>query len=273
MSPGSSFDSRRRSQQREDAFSDPANHPGTRTVRSGAPEDVLTSATQSFGQPVRRRRARTEDAPSEALATRKPSSIAKEAAVDEQTGQLIEQLNRRVEALERKSDDRSTTGSAPAHAEPLERAMAKLSSYDDLIRQAEGREKADLQRWRVKAAAEVLRSAVTVVDGHVPDDIADPLSEIEAACDRDPALPSWLDPDSFVGMAVVVGMAVLVATGAAPLGAAVVGESMLKETIKTAITTLVAGALMEAGNHRLRAMKEGRLVPADDQRSQPKPAE
>ncbi|MEV6602040.1 hypothetical protein AB0M36_35100 [Actinoplanes sp. NPDC051346] len=269
MSPGSNSESRRTyrsSQSSEDAFGQQSDHAGAQKFSPDASEDAWTAGTESLLRGPFLPTGTSKKPTSLAPATSGPY-VGERPAVDERTRQSIEQLKERIEALESKSDEGPTTGSAPTRTEPLERAMAKLSRYDGLIRQAEGREKADLQRWRVKAAAEVLHSAVTTVDGHVPDKIAEPLREVQTACDRDSSLPGWLDPESFVGMAVIVGMAVLVATGAAPLSAAVVGESMLKETIKAAITTLVAGMLMETGSHQLKSMRERRLASADDQRT------
>jgi hypothetical protein len=150
-----------------------------------------------------------------------------------------------------------TLQSDPSSIEALDRAVAKLRSYDVLIHQVtDDREKAELQRWRTKAATAVLRTAITATDGSVPNEIADPLRRIEAACERGSSLPRWIDSDSFAGNALLVGVTVLVAGVAAPVGAAVVGDAMLRETIKTVVSTAVASMLTQAGDHVLGAKRE-----------------
>lgn len=168
--------------------------------------------------------------------------------------------NERDEAPRREQADGLIPEPEPLPTERLNRAVTRLQRYDVLISEVnDEREKADLQRWRIKAAAEVLRSAVMAVDGKIPEKIARPLSDVEAACDNAAPLPRWLDPESFVGTALVVGIAVLATTVAAPIGAVLVGDSIVKETVKAAVTSMVASVLTQASNRHLEAMHDRHL--------------
>jgi hypothetical protein len=151
-----------------------------------------------------------------------------------------------------------TIESQPTSSDPLADAIAHLERYDDLIRHApDDLDRAELQRGRLRAAVRVLRTAVNITNGGVPPRVERPLRQVEAACnDREAPLPPWLDPESFVGTAVVVGLAVLATTAGAPLGAAVVSEPILKETLKTAVAAVVASALTEVGNRGLKEIRE-----------------
>ncbi|WP_203780193.1 hypothetical protein [Paractinoplanes rishiriensis] len=126
--------------------------------------------------------------------------------------------------------------------------QARLHAYDEALRYTgERRDREELFRMRGLAAVDLLRAAAHASD-IASSDVDEELSWLEHSYRHDP-VSAWVDPDTVLGAAVTVGAVVLAVTGAAPIAAAVVGESLVKETVKAFVGTMIASALTEMVGH------------------------
>jgi hypothetical protein len=131
-------------------------------------------------------------------------------------------------------------------------ALDEALQYTDDAQQRE-----ELLRMRGLAAVSVLRAAAQA-SGVASSEVDEELARLETEYRQEP-VARWADQGTVLGLAVTVGALVLAATGAAPIAAAVVGDSLIKETVKAFVGTMIASVLTETfGRFRERRLPQSR---------------
>ncbi|WP_199513482.1 hypothetical protein [Nucisporomicrobium flavum] len=134
----------------------------------------------------------------------------------------------------------------------------RLRAYDEALQYTvDSEHREQLLRMRGLAAVSVLRAAAQAA-GVESSDVDQELDHLETDYRQEP-VAAWADPGTVFGLAVTVGALVLAATGAAPIAAAVVGDSLVKETVKAFVGTMIASVLTETfGRFRERRLSQSR---------------